>query len=274
MTPVVPLASAPFAPARIVTPAPATGGGGTRRPANRGGASRLPFSERLIGAGVVLVLLIGLGAFLAVQQFGGDDGEEDPIGSTVALAGDAATPTSAAGVADDLTATSRPELTATPEATRNIQIAANPTATSPSTATSVPTTTATPTVEPTRTPPVPPGEEFALITGMLWHAEHQHYHVEFEMFELDITHPDGLDDPQTAAFPRPHVHFFFDTVSAADAGARGSGPWELYGGPSPFNGYTLDKVPADATELCVLIANQDHSVRPDTGNCFPIPPAR
>jgi len=76
----------------------------------------------------------------------------------------------------------------------------------------------------------------------------------------------------TASLPEPHhVHFFFDTVTPLQAGRPGSGPWELYGGPSPFTGYTVEDRPDAATQLCVLVAEPDHSVRPDTGNCRDLP---
>lgn len=79
-------------------------------------------------------------------------------------------------------------------------------------------------------------------------------------------------DGFTASLPDPHhVHFFFDTVTPLQAGRPGSGPWELYGGPSPFTGYTVEDRPDAATQLCVLVAEPDHSVRPDTGNCRDLP---
>lgn len=71
--------------------------------------------------------------------------------------------------------------------------------------------------------------------------------------------------------PGQHVHFFFDTVPPEQAGAPGSGPWKLYGGASPFTEYGPADRPEGATELCVLVANADHSVQPNSGNCFPLP---
>jgi actin-like ATPase involved in cell morphogenesis len=68
-----------------------------------------------------------------------------------------------------------------------------------------------------------------------------------------------------------HVHFFFDTVSQANAGVPGSGPWFVYGGPSPFTGYAVSERPAGAQQMCILVANPDHSVRAGTGNCRPLP---
>jgi hypothetical protein len=68
-----------------------------------------------------------------------------------------------------------------------------------------------------------------------------------------------------------HVHFFFNTVSQENAGIPGSGPWILYGGPRPFREYRLSDKPAAATQMCALVANEDHSIIPDSGNCFPLP---
>jgi hypothetical protein len=80
---------------------------------------------------------------------------------------------------------------------------------------------------------------------------------------------------QTAGFtpqlPGDHVHFFFDTVPPEQAGMPGSGPWFVYGGPSPFTGYGVADRPLGATRLCVLVANPDHSVTLGSGNCVDLP---
>jgi hypothetical protein len=75
----------------------------------------------------------------------------------------------------------------------------------------------------------------------------------------------------TPVLPGVHVHFFFNTVSQENAGVPGGGPWELYGGPSPFTKYTAADRPAGATQMCSLVANADHSIRPNTGNCVNLP---
>jgi len=67
------------------------------------------------------------------------------------------------------------------------------------------------------------------------------------------------------------MHFFFDTVSVPDAGVPGAGPWFLYAGPPPFTGYKVSDKPADASQMCILVANPDHSIIPDTGNCMTLP---
>ena len=68
-----------------------------------------------------------------------------------------------------------------------------------------------------------------------------------------------------------HIHFFFNTVPFDQAGLPGSGSWFVWGGPSPFNGYTTGDIPNGATALCALVANADHTIVLDSGSCFPLP---
>jgi hypothetical protein len=75
----------------------------------------------------------------------------------------------------------------------------------------------------------------------------------------------------TPQLPGQHVHFFFNTVSPEQAGVPGSGPWILYGGASPFTGYGVGDRPGGATQMCILVANPDHSVQLGTGNCVSLP---
>jgi hypothetical protein len=91
------------------------------------------------------------------------------------------------------------------------------------------------------------------------------YVVDFETFGFDPLRPGQ------------HVHFFFNTVPPEQAGYPGSGPWQLYpeapGQPntSPFTLYTVADRPAGATQICILVANDDHSVIQHTGNCVDLP---
>jgi hypothetical protein len=72
--------------------------------------------------------------------------------------------------------------------------------------------------------------------------------------------------------PGTHIHFFWDTVPPQNAG---TGPtaesWYLYGGPNPFTGYSVSERPGGASQMCALVANPDHSVQLNTGNCYPLP---
>ncbi|MFQ5613596.1 MAG: right-handed parallel beta-helix repeat-containing protein [Anaerolineae bacterium] len=82
-------------------------------------------------------------------------------------------------------------------------------------------------------------------------------------------------DFQTSGFtpqiPGQHVHFFFNTVPPSEAGVPGSGPWIAYGGASPFTQYGVSDRPSGATQMCILVANSDHSVQANSGNCFDLP---
>lgn len=75
----------------------------------------------------------------------------------------------------------------------------------------------------------------------------------------------------TPVLPGTHIHFFFDTVPPEQAGMPGTGPWVIHGSTAPFTGYAVAARPAAATQMCALVANQDHSVRLNTGNCYPLP---
>ncbi|MEJ2747936.1 MAG: protein kinase, partial [Anaerolineae bacterium] len=75
----------------------------------------------------------------------------------------------------------------------------------------------------------------------------------------------------TPTLPGTHVHFFFNTVAPEEAGVPGGGPWKLYGGPSPFTEWTVAERPAEATQMCALVANPDHSIQLGTGNCVNLP---
>jgi molecular chaperone DnaK len=104
---------------------------------------------------------------------------------------------------------------------------------------------------------VPPGEDFVTIDAITLDGET--YVVEFTTYAYE------------AELPGQHVHFFFDTVPADQAGVPGAGPWILYGGPTPFTEYTTADRPAAATQMCALVANPDHSVVADSGTCFDLP---
>ena len=123
--------------------------------------------------------------------------------------------------------------------------------------TAIPSTTAqpTPTAVPTPTP-TPAGRQARIAEIAI---TNDRYVVEYDVFGY------------APALPGRHVHFFFDTVSVADAGVPGQGPWFLYAGPAPFTGYKLSDRPAAADQMCILVANPDHSIVPDTGNCIALP---
>lgn len=118
--------------------------------------------------------------------------------------------------------------------------------------TNTPEPTSTPTITPTPTPDL-----FVVINNIT--IENDVYVVEYETFGY------------TEALPGRHVHFFFNTVLPENAGSPGSGPWELYGGPRPFKGYRVSDRPSQATQMCALVANANHSIIPNSGTCKDLP---
>jgi len=75
----------------------------------------------------------------------------------------------------------------------------------------------------------------------------------------------------TEVLPGQHIHFFFDTVTPENAGMPGSGPRILYGGPRPFTGCSVYQKPKDATQMCALVANANHSIILESGNRLDLP---
>jgi len=75
----------------------------------------------------------------------------------------------------------------------------------------------------------------------------------------------------TEKLPGTHLHFFFNTVTQEQVGISGSGNRLMSGGPSPFSGFRATDRPQAATQMCVRVANPDHSIIPDSGNCMQLP---
>lgn len=193
------------------------------------------------------MVVVALVAGAAVLFGGGGDSANDDAAAAAtspAIVGGTPVSESASQATPVATATSEPtaDATAVPEATATPIIIA----------TIVPPPTATPTQ--VIQPVVPPDEvRIRAIT-----IQGSSYAVAF------VT---GF----TAQLPGQHVHFFYNTVPATDAGSPGGGPWELYAGPSPFTGYSVASRPGGATMLCALVANNNHSVNQGTGNCVALP---
>ena len=122
--------------------------------------------------------------------------------------------------------------------------------------TRAPTATLTPTLEPTVTNTLPP--LYVRINNITVN-DSDFYVVEYETFGY------------TEVLPGQHVHFFFDTVPVEEAGSPGPGNWYLYGGPRPFDKYRVSDRPPGANQMCALVANSNHTIIPETGNCFDLP---
>jgi serine/threonine protein kinase len=143
--------------------------------------------------------------------------------------------------------------------------------------TAVPTTVAVlgnPLVEPTATPAtlaptgqpatavaatstINPNEDYVRIDNIT--IQDDRYVVDYETFGF------------TEALPGTNIHFFFNTVPPDQAGVPGKGPWVFFGGPHPFKGYAVANRPQGATQMCALVANADHTVQLQSGNCFNLP---
>ncbi|HSM56066.1 MAG TPA: protein kinase [Candidatus Sulfomarinibacteraceae bacterium] len=208
---------------------------------------------------LLLVCVVGGGILLSQGLLGGGDDEGTPvagIGETPPGDNGEGNDGDDAGDNGDVILTSDDADEETPTSTPTPSPTVEPTATNtpPPTNTSEPTETPAPTLTPT--PTVPPGP-YSQINNIT--IEGGHYIVEYETFEF------------TETLPGTHVHFFFDTVPPDQAGVPGSGPWILYGGPRPFRGYTVADRPAAAEQMCILVANADHSVEANSGNCHPLP---
>ncbi len=232
------------------------------------GSRRTPFVAAGIGGAILLLLLVCVVGAYALNSFANreNDPQETPLAAAdlTATAGAEdeadATPTSDTADAtpiggggdeeEEATATSEPAATAT----------SAPAATNTSAPTNTPTATATATSEPSPPPPpsvTPLPELYVQITDIT--IENGQYVVDYVTYGY------------TEQLPGQHVHFFFNTVPPEQAGNPGSGPWILYGGPRPFTQYGVGDRPAAATAMCALVANNDHSVIADSGNCMDLP---
>ena len=257
--------------------APSTGG----RPT---GKRSIPTIVWALGGGAValFVLMAVIVGIILVAGSGGDDtlAASPPKATSAALgvdpAEETATPLSEDPPMETLAPTEDPidVQEATPEDTASPVPPPQPTIepTSVPEATLPPPPTAAPTLEPTVAPaptPVPeptatqPAGNSATITGI--QVSGDRYAVAFGVYGFQPVLP-GL-----------HLHFFFNTVPPDQAGLPGGGPWLIYpasnGGyaDSPFTGYGAGDRPSAASQMCVLVANADHSVQPNTGNCYNLP---
>ena len=130
-----------------------------------------------------------------------------------------------------------------------------PLATETTVVTETPAETATPNATPT------PDTPYVVITDI--RTQGDLYAVDYEVFNF----------PQDGNL---HVHIFFDTVPPEQAGSPGAGPWKLtfgvYGNP-PFTQYGIANRPPGATQMCALVANPNHSIQLNSGNCVDLPDA-
>lgn len=196
----------------------------------------------IAGAALLLIAAMITGAIVIFNS--NFTGDKPPTAQNSPLAAMVETAT--------LAATSSP--TATELSSFSATLTAN--ALIPPTAVFTATATETPPPSPTPTATYPP--LYVRINNITLNASNA-YVVDYETFGY------------TEQLPGMHIHFFFNTVSPDQAGMPGAGPWFLYGGPRPFTGYTTSNRPAQATQMCALVANANHSIILDSGNCFNLP---
>ena len=124
----------------------------------------------------------------------------------------------------------------------------SPTTTTPTTATTVPAR------------PSGPYTEISRIT-----RSGDTYVVAFSVAEFD---------PQISPTAGTrHIHFFWNTLPPENAGTNGNPPgeWVIYDGPSPFTQMRASERPSGATQICARVADHQHAVFADTGNCVDLP---
>ena len=219
--------------------------------------------------GILVLFVCIVAAVLAGQQFlGGKTPTPTPTTFFVAsaptttnadapaVAGEAET-TEEVGDSAAAGSSATPRPTATPRPVATV-VVATPTDEPP---TLIPTSTTAPTVasSPTPAPTAIATQGFRAEITNITIANGQ-YAVDFQVFGY-------FSDTSST-----HVHFFWNTIAPDQAGVPANPDnWKLYGSPSPFTGYAVSERPIGATQMCILVANPNHSVQLGTGNCFNLP---
>jgi serine/threonine protein kinase len=104
---------------------------------------------------------------------------------------------------------------------------------------------------------IPADKPYIQITNIT--IQNDRYVVEYKVFNY------------TEDLSGTHEHFFFNTVPPDQAGMPSKAQWVLFGGPAPFRGFTIYNRPAGASQMCALVANANHTVQLDSGNCYNLP---
>lgn len=237
-----PPAAVPPVPAASPPPAPLPARAGSRR-------------GTWIVAAAVVAAVAGAGAVFAMSATSDDAASETP-------GTDTPTVTTIAGTDSTLTPTTVPSATTTPVDS-----------TVPSSSTTV-TTQATTTTAPSCV--APNGRCVSIdsiaLEGDTYVATYSVVGFEPVIFEPGVK---GTADDH-------HIHFFFDTTAAANAGSNGQPPglWELWDrdrgqGSLRFDAFNLTNA-ADfggegAGQLCAVVSDSGHSIDADSGNCVELP---
>ncbi len=204
-----------------------------------GGRRRLWFAAGALGAAAAVAVVLAV----ALTRSGGDDNAANPEKDRGLAA--ATTPAGAGEATPSATATQAVSPTAA--ATATVGGAAAATATPSPTATRTPT--ATPTATATASPTATVKPVAAAITSINIYGDR--YQAAFTVSGF------------TPSASGQHLHFYFNTASPA-AGSQ-------YSGASPFTGYKVSDRPQGAAQMCVAVANADHSIVAGSGNCANLP---
>ncbi|MEJ2208796.1 MAG: serine/threonine-protein kinase [Anaerolineae bacterium] len=229
-------------------PTPGWGSTGPGRP-EKGPGRTLPGRWPLwVGLGALLVVLLAGVGLLASGALGGGGGAATPF-ATLPAAAATATPSPSPSAAP-----SRPPIGPTTVPLGPYSQAANTPTTAPQGLYGQAANTATP----PSTGPTPAPSGAVTITDIQV-DDQGHYIVYFDV------------EGYTPSIPGTHIHFYFTTFTVDQVGIGGGASRRMWGAPSPFDGYTTADRPDAATQLCAVVANPEHSVRPGTGNCFTLP---
>ena len=228
-------------------------------------SSKRPPIPVIIGGIMLLCVLLMAGLYFGGVFGGGDDNGEESANARASAVAETVTAMAAPTETAVPTNTTEPTPTDAAKATVAPTEIVAPTATIASTATIAPTATTTTAILPTATTTTAilptattASSKSVSITGITIDGNQQ-YVVGY------------TTSGYTPSLASHHIHFYFNTISEINAGQPGSGPWQLYGGPSPFSQYNVANKPAAATQLCALVANPDHSIQMGSGNCFTLP---
>jgi len=128
--------------------------------------------------------------------------------------------------------------------------------------TAVPTEAHTPAPLSSPTQTVPPGIPYIRINDIALDDQGV-YQVDYETFEFS----------EQMVQEGYHMTFFFDETPSDQVGQPFETNYYMFHGPSPFDNYKNTMHSDAATQMCVLVTNPDHTVIPESGNCFSLPEA-
>jgi hypothetical protein len=243
-----------------------TGAVSTAPPASKPDRNRVIIFGGIAAVVLLLICLIGAGILFSSGIFSGGGDDEVSLTETAVIAGELtqeAEATEIAGIGGTDTATLteeaiQPSPTSTPTVTPTDTPEPVYTPTDEATATQQPVATHTP--PPTDPPPAPTEVTGPRVGINQITSDGTNYIVDYTPYGYQPT------------LPGTHIHFFWNTVPPQNAGVGPTAEsWILYGGPNPFTLYKVADRPAGATQMCALVANPDHTIQLNTGNCANLP---